>query len=210
MSRLARPHGLSTQISCGPTYSAAVARSGRLYTWGSSTCLGAANGQTRWIPRPVGGPLLRLKVAQVSCGTFHCAAVTSKGSLFTWGDGFGGRLGHGDEAVCPEPRRVSALAACTVLQVACGCFHTGERCSSCTKARCALTLSVFLSLRLHLFRNLSSREPRYGPRHPGPVPCRMPATCCYRGAAPCFTSSRGGVATPPRLIWPPHQTLRLS
>lgn len=43
---------------------------------------------------------------QVSCGPFHCAAVTADGALFTWGEGFGGKLGHGDQASRSQPTQV--------------------------------------------------------------------------------------------------------
>lgn len=53
---------------------------------------------------------------QVSCGAFHMAAVTASGQLFTWGDGFGGKLGHGDSKACALPQRVEALSGLQVLQ----------------------------------------------------------------------------------------------
>lgn len=48
-------------------------------------------------------------VLQVSCGPFHCAAVSADGALFTWGEGFGGKLGHGDQGSRGEPTLVQAL-----------------------------------------------------------------------------------------------------
>ncbi len=46
---------------------------------------------------------------QISCGPFHCAAVTADGALFTWGEGFGGKLGHGDQSSRAHPTQVRAL-----------------------------------------------------------------------------------------------------
>lgn len=63
-------------------------------------------------------------LAQVSCGPFHTCAVSSGGRLFSWGDGLGGKLGHGNCDTCEEPRQVSSLADQTVLHVACGVWHT--------------------------------------------------------------------------------------
>lgn len=61
---------------------------------------------------------------QVSCGPFHCAAVTSDGQLFTWGEGFGGKLGHGDQLCRAHPTFVSTLAGVRVLEASCGVWHT--------------------------------------------------------------------------------------
>ena len=46
---------------------------------------------------------------QVSCGPFHCAAISADGQLFTWGEGFGGKLGHGDQSNRTHPALVQAL-----------------------------------------------------------------------------------------------------
>lgn len=67
-------------------------------------------------------------VLQVSGGQRFFASVTEDGSLFTWGDSSGGRLGYaladGDSrrVSCPQP--VFALEQQTIIQVACGAFHT--------------------------------------------------------------------------------------
>lgn len=50
--------------------------------------------------------------------------MTSDGQLFTWGEGFGGKLGHGDQMCRTHPTFVSALAGGRVLEAACGVWHT--------------------------------------------------------------------------------------
>lgn len=39
------------------------------------------------------------RVMAISSGWDHCLAVTEDGSLFTWGSGYAGQLGHGDTGV---------------------------------------------------------------------------------------------------------------
>lgn len=46
----------------------------------------------------------------MACGPFHMAAVSTGGRLFTWGDGFAGKLGHGDVQSVAQPKLVEALA----------------------------------------------------------------------------------------------------
>ena len=50
--------------------------------------------------------------------------VSSSGMLFTWGDGFCGKLGHGTVDSHSSPRVVEALKGRNVLQVSCGTWHT--------------------------------------------------------------------------------------
>ena len=36
------------------------------------------------------------RLAEVVCGPFHNLAITNKSRVYTWGQGFQGKLGHGD------------------------------------------------------------------------------------------------------------------
>ena len=60
----------------------------------------------------------------VTCGSYHTAAVTGNGDLYTWGGGMYGKLGHGNEAGHSTPKRVDALVGLAVSQIACGSRHT--------------------------------------------------------------------------------------
>ncbi len=54
------------------------------------------------------------------CGDTHAAALLADGSVVTWGDGYRGKLGGGDEENAPEPLHVSDLDDSPVRQIACG------------------------------------------------------------------------------------------
>ena len=56
----------------------------------------------------------------MSCGPFHCAAVSLDGALFTWGEGFGGKLGHGNQNCQEQPTLVEALVGRQVRGLVCG------------------------------------------------------------------------------------------
>ena len=75
--------------------------------------------RNRLLKRFAGPPevaTLLLAAAQVSCGPYHVAAVASDGALFTWGDGFCGKLGHGGTDGCTSPRKVCRFRSpCEVL-----------------------------------------------------------------------------------------------
>ena len=63
--------------------------------------LGHGDDADRIIPRPVEG--IRGPARSVSAGFYHTVAVAASGSVFTWGDGRDGKLGHGDDAARPLP-----------------------------------------------------------------------------------------------------------
>ncbi|OMO79108.1 Zinc finger, FYVE-type [Corchorus olitorius] len=71
-----------------------------------------------------------LDAHNISCGNKHAVLVTRQGQIFSWGEGSGGRLGHGVEADVSQPMLISALSESAIGFVACGDFHT-----------CAVTLS---------------------------------------------------------------------
>ena len=74
-----------TQIACGGDYTAALTKKGEVFTWGlnDSDQLGHGDKKNRKIPTKVAG-LVGLVITQISCGTYHTAALTGKGELLTW------------------------------------------------------------------------------------------------------------------------------
>lgn len=118
--------------------------SGAIYGWGEATLLGdranveaqlAAQG-AHLIPAkqsdrrtiatlPVHLDSLDNKdITVLTAGPWHYAAVSADGSVYTWGLGNNGRLGHGDHDDRYTPQLVEAMAGRRVIDVACGSFHT--------------------------------------------------------------------------------------
>ncbi|KAL2324609.1 hypothetical protein Fmac_023667 [Flemingia macrophylla] len=108
---------------------------GDVYIWGEVICentvkVGAEKNASYFspradilLPRPLESNVV-LDVLQIACGVKHAALVTRQGELFTWGEEFGGRLGHGVGKNVIQPRLVEAMTSTTVDFVACGEFHT--------------------------------------------------------------------------------------
>jgi len=71
-----------------------------------------------------------VKIAAISSGRYHCAAISIIGECYTWGSSDNGRLGHGtldDDIVCKyKPTRVEYFFQhrIVVKNVACGGAHT--------------------------------------------------------------------------------------
>lgn len=83
--------------------------------------LGHGNNIFQTIPKLVTA-LYKFKVVHVTCGSYHTAAVTSNGDLYTWGGGMYGKLGHNSESCLNTPCKVKSLNGVTL--VACGSRHT--------------------------------------------------------------------------------------
>lgn len=66
------------------------------------------------------GSFGKIEVKQVCCGGQHAAVLATSGTVYTWGKGTFGRLGHGNNASIVEPKIVDALGHEEVVQVACG------------------------------------------------------------------------------------------
>lgn len=109
--------GPVVQISAGPSYALAVTGDGTVYSFGSGSnfCLGHGEQHNEFRPRAI--QTFRRKgihVVRVSAGDEHVVALDSSGFVYTWGKGYCGALGHGDEIdkTTPEPLRslISNLA----------------------------------------------------------------------------------------------------
>eukprot|EP00802_Teleaulax_amphioxeia_P007464 Tamp_07470.p1 GENE.Tamp_07470~~Tamp_07470.p1 ORF type:complete len:751 (-),score=117.76 Tamp_07470:241-2352(-) len=110
-------------VSCGAELSACVTDTGALYTWGSGIFgqLGLGDTESRLSPSLVSGALQGRHMTAVSCGIFHVLALDRTGTVFSWGDGTGGQLGHGDEKDQMEAQQVAgALGGCRVARISAG------------------------------------------------------------------------------------------
>ncbi|XP_031258491.1 uncharacterized protein LOC116116569 isoform X1 [Pistacia vera] len=103
-----------------------------VFSWGSGANyqLGTGNAHIQKLPCKVDslhGSIIKL----VSAAKFHSVAVTTRGEIFTWGFGRGGRLGHPEfdihsgQAAVITPRQVtSGLGSCRVKTIAAAKHHT--------------------------------------------------------------------------------------
>eukprot|EP00934_Nitzschia_sp_Nitz4_P006496 Nitzschia sp. Nitz4//scaffold145_size56662//25408//27333//NITZ4_006557-RA/size56662-snap-gene-0.86-mRNA-1//1//CDS//3329536577//6486//frame0 len=114
------------QIACGSGHTVVLTTDGEVYTWGRGDDGRLGHGDNGWkyVPR-ITQSLAGHVVVQVTCGSYHTAAVASNGDLYTWGGGMYGKLGHGNEAGHSTPKRVESLVGLVVSQIACGSRHTG-------------------------------------------------------------------------------------
>lgn len=60
----------------------------------------------------------------------HFIALTNKAEVYSWGNGDGGRLGHGDTSPKDEPTLIEALKDKDIIYIACGGSHSAAI-SSC-------------------------------------------------------------------------------
>jgi len=132
------------QIAGGDGHSLAVTSNGQVLAWGASACgqLGLKSIDQMpkdsegypYHPQPKIVKALRgFKIVLVACGDAHSAALSNEGSVFTWGGGGCGQLGHPDTSLLPkdddgcpfqpEPRAVEGLNA-FVKHISCGKAHT--------------------------------------------------------------------------------------
>lgn len=112
--------GSVVQISAGPNYSLAVALDGTVYSFGSGTnfCLGHGEQHNGHQPRAILSFRRKgIHVVRVSAGDEHVVALDSCGYVYTWGRGYCGALGHGDEIEKTTPALISSLKNQIAVQV---------------------------------------------------------------------------------------------
>jgi alpha-tubulin suppressor-like RCC1 family protein len=102
-------------VSAGAAHSVAVTLDGALWAWGNGEFgrLGVGDVSNRLIPTRVGvddafGGFGGSGVLLAACGDKHTLAVTNDGTLWSWGRGERGELGHNDRAMRIIPTRVDA------------------------------------------------------------------------------------------------------
>lgn len=111
----------------GTVYSWGSGRQGQLGNGSGNGSGGAGGGggggggskseQRTLIPRPILS-LHGVRIVQLASGGNHVLALADDGSVYSWGSGKNGRLGHSSLNDEPRPKRISALGN-RALAVAC-------------------------------------------------------------------------------------------
>ncbi|KAM9306994.1 putative E3 ubiquitin-protein ligase HERC1 [Pholidichthys leucotaenia] len=107
-------------VSAGYRHSAAVTNDGELYTWGEGDFgrLGQSDSQSRNLPTLVKDIS---SVGQVACGSSHTIAVAQDGrTVWSFGGGDNGKLGHGDTNRVYRPKVIEALHGFIIRKVCAG------------------------------------------------------------------------------------------
>ncbi|KAL2521966.1 Regulator of chromosome condensation (RCC1) family with FYVE zinc finger domain [Forsythia ovata] len=117
------------QVSCGRTLTVGLTSTGKVYTMGSAAHgqLGNPQSRDRSIVA-VQGKLVDEFVTEISSGSYHIAALTSRGNVYTWGKGDHGQLGLGDIKDRNLPTLVEALRGRQVEHITCGSCSTAAIC----------------------------------------------------------------------------------
>ena len=113
-------------VSAGEHFSAALAHSGQVYTWGSEANgrLGrssAGQAEPRPLPRSVFGGEL---VTVVALGWRHALARTQSGQVYSWGSGACGELGRGSRKDASAPALIETLGREKVEKISAGRAHS--------------------------------------------------------------------------------------
>ena len=64
------------------------------------------------------------RAVSVSAGPGHSLALAADGGVWSWGDGAGGKLGHGDQQNQLLPKKIEAFAGQRVVAVSAGSYHS--------------------------------------------------------------------------------------
>jgi len=121
-------------VRCGAFLTAVLTDHGRVYSWGSSRFGALGHGSkvpTSPAPKLVTSRILeRRRFVDLSVGDEHCAAVTSMGNLYTWGQGCFGAVGKpapdnlSHPPDCRRPHRLPLPQGCRARSVSCGGNYT--------------------------------------------------------------------------------------
>ena len=117
----------AVSVSAGSSYSLALTANGAIWSWGSGGDgrLGHGEGVTLLnTPTRLPATLDGERAVSVSAGGLHSLTLTADGSVWSWGNGNYGRLGHGDEQRQWQPKKVEALAGQRVVTVSAGQYHS--------------------------------------------------------------------------------------
>eukprot|EP01117_Protostelium_nocturnum_P020707 TRINITY_DN9462_c0_g1_i1.p1 TRINITY_DN9462_c0_g1~~TRINITY_DN9462_c0_g1_i1.p1 ORF type:complete len:419 (-),score=71.20 TRINITY_DN9462_c0_g1_i1:47-1303(-) len=117
-----------TKVAAGEAHSMAISESGQVFSWGCNRYGQLGHGDLIHRKEPtLIEKLQNIEVLDISCGTQHSVVLTvdtKEGSIFTFGCGSLGRLGHGDNSHLTLPKPVSLMRGKRIIQVVAGNWFT--------------------------------------------------------------------------------------
>jgi len=107
----------------------ALTSEGEMFTWGRLALSKNDDMSTRskkWLPKEIEivENMYKQKIIQVSCGYFHSMCLTAHYTVYSWGRGDNGRLGHGDSHSYSDPKLIESLKNEKIIQVSAGEKHS--------------------------------------------------------------------------------------
>jgi len=112
-------------VSAGGEHSLALTADGALWSWGEGIFgrLGHGDQQNQLLPKKIEA-FADQRVVAVSAGVFHSIAISADGSVWSWGYGGAGWLGHSDMQNQLLPKKVEALGGHRVVAGSAGGSHS--------------------------------------------------------------------------------------
>lgn len=112
-------------VAAGYESSLALTADGVVLSWGRGALgqLGHGSCDSQLKPKEI--EAFKWKpIRAITAGNKRALALARDGSVYSWGDGAGGQLGHGDEMHLKLPQVIRALEALDVAQVVAGASHS--------------------------------------------------------------------------------------
>ena len=112
-------------VAAHTMHTLALTAQGAVYSFGHGGCgkLGHGSEEGEWMPRRIEA-LAHEHVSAIAAGQMHSLVKTREGRVYTFGSGFGGKLGHGSRHNQLLPKLVEGLAGVPVTAVATGSNHS--------------------------------------------------------------------------------------
>ncbi len=133
-----------SRLGCGYSHAALVDSSGVLYTVGNGEDGALGHGKADKSDKVIPTSVQALKgviITSASCSHGehhgHTLACTGAGEVYSWGDGYKGKLGHGNQESRELPAKIdhSSFLGQAVIQVSCGGIHS----AAVTQEGCVFT-----------------------------------------------------------------------
>ncbi|XP_053679051.1 probable E3 ubiquitin-protein ligase HERC2 [Anopheles nili] len=119
-----KPHRVvHVALGCGDAHSLCVTDNGLAFAWGDGDFGKLGNGSCNGSSIPVQIDLPQATVMKVFSGSQFSVALSRDGTVYSWGKGHGGRLGHGNSEHSPVPKMVQALQGKKIVHLAVGLAH---------------------------------------------------------------------------------------